>query len=322
MDEQFAQQIFDECPTRFKRAEKNKFLLLLRGKFHEMGYASNEIKTLKQGKSRNFVVGRPDAKYVFTAHYDTPGRTGFLLFSAPVIGQTGGNLLFMLLATLLFFGAGVGGEKLMNYVGDIYTEGPAGLILPALAFIFPAIIWLAVLVIPIFVKNKHNRNDNTSGVLGLVALAELISKDKVMKENSCFVFFDNEEWGLLGSAQYSAWLKNSGCDISRATVINLDCIGVGDRLAVVSTSRRNKLAKYLKNAFIEKGEKVSKKKSIVIYMSDHASLRGAVLLMRVKRSLLGPVYIPNIHTRRDKTCDLQLIDKLAADIYDITGSIE
>lgn len=322
MDEQFAQKLFDECPVRFKRAEKNKFLLLVRGKFHELGYESNQIRTLKQGSSRNFVVGKPDAKYVFTAHYDTPGRTGFLLFSAPLFGQTGGNLVYIVLMVLLFLLAEMGGIKLMDYISDIYTQGPASIILPLLACIFPILIGLAVLFIPIFVKNKNNRNDNTSGVLGVLALAEIIAKDKVMKENSCFVLFDNEEWGLIGSAKYSAWLKNNGCDISRATVINLDCVGVGDRLAVVSTSRRNKLAKYLKNALTEKGEKVSRKTSIMIYMSDHASLRGAVMIARVRRAVFGPLYIPNIHTRKDKECDLQAVEKLAADLYDITSSIE
>lgn len=325
MDEQFAQRVFDECPTRFRRNEKNKLLLLLRERFGELGYDSTQIRTLKHrglGHSHNFVVGRPDARYVFTAHYDTPGKTGFLLFSAPFLGQTGGNILFLLLSFVLFLGAAFGGIKLVDLARKYFLDESAPFILSVLIYIAPILLLLIIFLSTMFIRNKTNRNDNTSGVLGLIALAEIISKDKVMRENSCFVFFDNEEWGLLGSASYSSWLKANGYDISRAVVVNLDCIGEGDRIAVVSTGGRNKLAKYLKLAFAEKGIKIIKKRSIMIYMSDHASLSGAVMISKVRRSTLGPVYIPHIHTSKDVNCDIDGINTLAAQLYDMVSSIE
>lgn len=320
MDKDFAQRVFEECPTRFNRSEKNKLLLLLREKFRELGYDGSSIKTLKHkgvGKSHNFVVGRPDAPYIFTAHYDTPGKTGFLLFSSKVFGQTGANIVYMLLMILLFGGLSFGMSRLSDFLIEKFDNLLFAFIPPLTALLVCLFIF-----IPMFVKNKNNRNDNTSGVLGLIAIAEIISQDPELRDKCCFVFFDNEEWGLLGSAKYSAWLKNGGYDAARSLIINLDCIGIGDKLVAASVNHRNKASKFLKQEFALRDTKLIRKQSMMIYMSDHASFKGAVMLSRMKRSTFGPLYIPNIHTRRDTECDLNLVGTLGEQLADIVACAE
>ncbi len=324
MDKEFAQRVFDECPVRFKRRDKNKLLLLLRERFRDLGYDGSQIKTLKHkgiGKSHNFIVGRPDAPYIFTAHYDTPGKTGFLLFASRLFGQTGANIVYMLLMAAFFFGMGFGAKKLTDWI-FANSVSPFFFFLPVLTYAVMMGIVILLVFVPMFVQNKNNRNDNTSGVLGLIAIAEVISMDPELRDKCCFIFFDNEEWGLLGSAKYSAWLKANGYDVNRSLLINLDCVGVGDKLVAVSTNYRNKASKFLKQEFALRDEKVIRKKSLMIYMSDHASFKGGIMLTRMKRSLFGPLYIPNIHTRRDKDCDLDAVGTLGEKLADIVACAE
>ena len=49
--------------------------------------------------------------------------------------------------------------------------------------------------------NKHTANDNTSGVITLLELMNRLSPEQ--KERTAFVFFDNEENGMLGSAFFA-----------------------------------------------------------------------------------------------------------------------
>ncbi len=58
---------------------------------------------------------------------------------------------------------------------------------------------LVLSFIPMFIPNPHNREDNTSGVIGLLALADRIKEQSALKAKVQFAFLDNEEWGLLGS---------------------------------------------------------------------------------------------------------------------------
>ncbi len=324
MDKEFAERVFTECPKRFKRSDKNKLLLMLREKFRDLGYDGSQIRTLKHkgiGKSHNFVVGRPDAPYIFTAHYDTPGKTGFLLFASRFVGQTGANIVYLLLMAAVFAGGGFGAKKITDYFIDRFAS-PSMNFLPLLVYLIEILVVVLLVFLPMFVPNKTNRNDNTSGVLGLIAIAEIVSQNPELRDKCCFVFFDNEEWGLLGSANYSSWLKKGGYDVQRSLLINLDCIGVGDKLVAAATNSRSKGTKFLKQEFALRDVKLIRKRSLMIYMSDHASFKGGVMLARMKRSTFGPLYIPNIHTRRDKECDLDMVSTLGEQLADIIACAE
>ncbi len=302
--QQTANEIFEKHPTRFKKKEKLALRNTLRQKFNEIGYSDSEITEVK-ASGTNLVVGNPNAEYIFTAHYDTPGKTGWLLGTSKWLGQTGANI-FMIFAILVFipflneiiFSLA---ENLDPFLGFWLVEGILLLV-------------LLVMLVSMLIKNKNNRNDNTSGVLSLLALAEKVAADDELRGKCCFVFFDNEEWGLLGSAGFANHCKKNRINLKQSKVINLDCVGYGDVLTFVST-KNTPIGKSVTAAFKEAGQNPVYKKSLMIFMSDHANFKNSVMVSYTKRSLIGLLYIPLIHTSKDTECDIDKINKLTDDFY-------
>jgi Predicted aminopeptidases len=301
---QTAQEIFESHPTRFTKKEKAALRSTLREKFIRLGYSEEEITEI-DASGTNLLVGNPRAEYMFTAHYDTPGRTGWMLKTASLWGQTGANI-FLILVMLLLGGA-----------------------VPfACAYLFPevtpdSIVWigegallilLGVMLLCMIVKNKNNRNDNTSGVLSLLAMAEKVAADEDMRKKCCFVFFDNEEWGLLGSGGFAKHCRKQGIDLSKTKVVNFDCVGYGDILTFAST-KKTEIIGSLAAAFEEKGQKPVKKRSAMIFLSDHANFKNSVMVCYTKKSLMGLLYLPLIHTGKDTVCDIDQINRLTDDVF-------
>lgn len=307
--ETMAQEIFTRFPTRFRRTEKEELFAYLREQLLAMGYSEKEI-TERRGTNgidcRNLVVGKVDAPNVYTAHYDTPGRTGFLLGTSHIFGQTGANIFFTLAFMVIIFAAMAGVGFLTDYLEPVLKENTW-----MLTFAMPlvGIIAMLMLIVPMLVKNKNNRNDNTSGVLSLLGIAQRIVNDEQLRADTCLIFFDNEEWGLLGSGLHASQLKSAKVDVTKQRIINIDCVGVGDKLIIASTSRKNATADSLVKDLEDK-EDVVRKTSSLIFMSDHACFKGAVMLSYSCRSKLGPLYLPRIHTSRDIECDLNKISNL------------
>ena len=80
--------------------------------------------------------------------------------------------------------------------------------------------------------NRHTANDNTSGVITLLEIA--LSLPEELRSDVCFVWFDNEERGLLGSAAFAGKHKETK---KGALVLNFDCVGDGDSLQFFPTKR-------------------------------------------------------------------------------------
>ncbi|MBE6753601.1 MAG: M28 family peptidase [Ruminococcaceae bacterium] len=304
-----AQKIFEQYPVRFRKKEKEALLEELSGQFAALGYEQSEIKVMTHDgamTSRNLVVGDPSARYVITAHYDTPGRNGFLLSSAPLIGQTGANIVMLLMFLPLCILEGVVAYSvragLISALTGIWLN-------PALVLLF-----VAAMIIPMVVRNKTNRNDNTSGVIGVLECAARIAGNPALRSQCCFILFDNEEWGLVGSSSHAEWCKKNKINMKDSLVINLDCIGVGDTLVAARTGKRGEKLKGLLDAMSKDGVKIVEKRSIMVYMSDHANFPNSAMFAYMKHSSLGPLYIPNIHSSKDKECDLALVSGLAQSV--------
>ena len=90
--------------------------------------------------------------------------------------------------------------------------------LPALIY-FLTLYLLGFLSIP----NKKNYNDNTSGVLVLLYLMSILRNEK-----AAYVFFDNEEKGLIGSFSFLSFLNKKNLKPRRKKFIVLDCVGRGE----------------------------------------------------------------------------------------------
>ena len=95
-----------------------------------------------------------------------------------------------------------------------------------------------------------------------------------MRKKCCFVFFDNEEWGLLGSGGFANHCKKNGIDLSGTKVINFDCVGNGDVLTFAST-QKTAIIDAIAKAFEENGQKPVKKRSAMIFLSDHANFKNS-----------------------------------------------
>ena len=172
-------------------------------------------------------------------------------------------------------------------------------------------ILFALIALGLFIKNRHNHNDNTSGVLGVFSIAAQAG----IKDKCAFVLFDNEEWGLLGSLAFANWRRKNFLGNKECDVINLDCIGNAGALLIAVKNRHDgwhKMADFLRG----EGFETVKKHSVMIYLSDHANFKRGVMLSFVKKSLIGKfLYMPRIHTSKDNVCDLENIKNLGAAVY-------
>lgn len=308
--QQTANEIFANHPTRFRSKEKEALRETLKSKFKAMGYSDSEINEI-DASGKNLVIGDPRAEYIFTAHYDTPGKTGWMLSTSKLFGMTGANIFFIIvcLAIAYFLPMLVG-----FYDGYFSDQGNAPLIeLIGLECIL--LLLVAVLIISMTAKNKNNRNDNTSGVLSLLALAEKVSADTELRGKCCFVFFDNEEWGLLGSAGFAKYCRKSGININSSKIINFDCVGYGDVLTFVA-KKSTPIAKSVTAAFAGAGMNPVFKKSKMIFLSDHANFKNSVMISYTKRSLIKLLYLPQIHTSKDTECDIDQINRLTDNFYE------
>lgn len=287
-------KIFADFPARFSKKEKTVFLEYAKQEFEAMGYETMEQRSLLGG--RNLVAGPPDANILITAHYDTPGNNAWL-------SMPGSEKLGMAWAMILGFVI-----IIAIWAGAFAILPPGGPRL-GLAFLILFVFWI---------KNKNNHNDNTSGVLGVFAAAELASQE-VEGTRLGFVLFDNEEKGLLGSSAFAKWRKKKYPN-AEEKVINLDCIGLGEELLVVA-EKKHELWSKLADTMQAEGFDIQAKKSNILYMlSDHYGFREGVTLLFCRRaSLTGGMYLPNIHSRKDTVCDLEKVHELSRAIVKFIG---
>jgi len=298
----YAKSIFSNYETRMWKKEKAVFLDHSQSAFKQLGY--DEMTILEQRnlfgvKSRNLLVGSADADILITAHYDTPGHTGLMMLFSPILGSALGSMLFLVLILLPdHISAIPNWVSLVTFVISLY------------------------ITITFFIKNKHNHNDNTSGVIGVYAMAELIANDQELRRRCAFVLFDHEEIlpGLLGSRAFAKWRKMTYPDKEDGVVINLDCIGVGNILTVM-TKKNHPGWHQIADFMAQSGYDTRKVKGSLFGTSDHAVFKNGVSLLFQKRSLLGPLYIPNVHTRRDKVCNLDEIGRLTETVCNYVKTI-
>ncbi|MBQ8555884.1 MAG: M28 family peptidase [Clostridia bacterium] len=208
------EQLNEKFPIRRTKEQKAAFREWVKVNIEKRGY-SVKIEKNDKDKHYNIVVGNPDkAEITFTAHYDTPGCIGipnlliprnwgvYFLYQALVVG----GMLAIALGVGLVLGAVTQSQQVMllGYFG----------------------VYLALLMSMLYgPANKHNVNDNTSGV---AALLELMSRIPAQQRGKvAFILFDNEEKGCRGSKAYAKdhlEMQHTGF------VVNLDCVGVGEHI--------------------------------------------------------------------------------------------
>ncbi|MGN1409183.1 MAG: M28 family metallopeptidase [Eubacteriales bacterium] len=298
-----------DCEIRKNRRQKNEFISMLQAHFGERMRVEESGKIIK---SRNIVIGDPDsAEIIFTAHYDTCARLPFPNFITPL--NLPFYIVYQLLITVLMFippfllsvtAAALSSSVLLTEIALILT--------------LAAEVWL-ILAGP---ANPHTANDNTSGIVTVLTLADGLFADAGGNSDKyAFVLFDNEEVGLFGSAGFAQ--KHPGVRKS-GFVVNLDCVSDGDSILFLTKEGRSvtgrKSADYIEENAQEilaeygKTPVITKK---ALYPSDQMAFKNSIAVAALKKSRFGVLYMNRIHTPRDTVFDERNTDALVKLFSDI-----
>ena len=292
--------ILQQFPIRKTKAQKSRFREAIQVYAAELGYPCN----IEQGGRgcRNIIIGYPEsAKYLITAHYDTPASIGLPNIITPK------NLLFYLLWQIFIVG--------LLFVFVFAVEIPVWYFTQnkMLAFYIGYFVYMAVLFLLLMgPANKNNANDNTSGVVTLLETARTLPKK--LRERVCFVLFDLEERGLVGSASYRKTHKQV---TENQLVLNLDCVGDGDEIVLFPTKKLKKDENAISTLEKISGQWGSKsisvhKNGFSVYPSDQRNFPKGVGIAAFRRSKLLGLYCNRIHTKRDTVLELTNVNILRA----------
>ena len=288
---ELSRAILETYQIRKSAKQKAAFREFLCAHLREMGY---DVKI--EGKSsKNIVVGDPaQAKVIYTAHYDTCPVLPFPNFITP--RSILWYLLYQLLICVPMFVFALGAE-----VGTMLLwEWMTGEVCPPVVAI--AVMYAVVLFFLWWIyagpANRHTVNDNTSGVLTLIEIAQQLPEE--LRGKVCLVFFDNEEKGLLGSA---AFAKKHKAVRKNTLVVNFDCVSDGDSIQLFPAKGLKKgteTLSVLEAAFLPAGEKtVEVVRSFGFYPSDQAKFKQGVGVCALKKSRIFGWYMDRIHTKKD-----------------------
>ena len=267
---------------------------------------------------RNVIFGDPEkAKYLVTAHYDTCAKRLLPNFITPcnvpvyLIYQFG--LLLMIavgaIALSVVESAALAGIAVLlgNHLGDGWILF-VGLVAPGL-YGFSVLLLLLLLIIG--PANKNNANDNTSGVVTLLEIARTLPENQRYKV--CFVLFDLEEAGLIGSASYRKKHKEV---TDNQLVLNLDCVGDGDHLMMfpgkqLRKNRKKLTSLYRACGYFGKKSLLVHEKGISVYPSaqKHFPYGVGICALRKQKKIL---YMSRIHTQKDTVLDITNVNILRA----------
>ena len=290
--------VLRDFPIRKTKKQKQVFQDAIQSYLSVIGYDV----TIEKGKygAQNIIFGDPDsAAYLVTAHYDTPAALpipnlitpcSFLPFLGYQIVLTVLIFLIALIPGLIFVSLGMRAEAASRiWLLSLY-------VILALMLVGPG--------------NKNNANDNTSGVVTLLEIYERLTEQQ--RAQAAFVFFDNEEIGLLGSSQFK---KKHEKEMENKLLINFDCVADGDHfLLAITKDGEKRYGDLIKEVFCttEDKEFTFGKADRIFYPSDHIGFPNAVAVAAFHKKKFIGHYIGRIHTGRDTVFDERNIELLTA----------
>lgn len=279
-----SERILTDWQVRKTKKQKNDFI-----EFMQTQLPGLQVEQGGFGGNRNLVLGDvKSAKVLLTAHYDTCARLPFPNFITPK------NILVYI------------GYSLLICIPFFLLIGVLNILLGVITLNFWVSYWgsfLLAMVLMFYVfmggkPNPHTANDNTSGVITLCELIDGMTEEE--KSQVAFVFFDNEENGLLGSAYFRKLHKKDGID--QKLLINFDCVSDGDHMLFVQSKAAMKAhGEAFEAAFPSTAEKTvyMEKSSNTMYPSDQANFPMGVGVAALKKKKFVGLYMDRIHTPKD-----------------------
>ncbi len=290
-------------PVRNSREQKAAFraYALSEAKAYGIGYAAEE----DCGGHTNLIFGDPGkARIIFTAHYDTPRRmllpnfmlvtNGFLYWAY--------NIGLALIMALIGLAAAFEVKELFGEDLDKWQ------IRALMLLVFYAVYFILLRIMIKGPVNRHNLNDNTSGVAAVMTMMrESGDNNKV-----AYILFDDEEKGKKGSKAYAKDHPGTAHD---ALILNMDCVGNGDAFLFCPSDEAVKDPLYLALR-----DELTRDKGLNARFyaphkaqtnSDHKSfVKGVGICACFYKRFIG-YYVGRIHTERDTQADPRRIAALA-----------
>ena len=289
-----SQKILQRYQIRKSKKQKNAFIELIKDVMPAVQVQQSPIV-----KSRNLILGDiSSAKAVLTAHYDTCARMPIPNFITPMnpLLSLGYSLLILIPVFTLIL--------MMNFLLSLLDTDFWLHYFLSLAAYFT--FFFLLLAGP---ANRHTANDNTSGVITLLEIYQSMDEDE--RKKVVFVFFDNEELGLLGSSYFNSKFKKKMKD---KLLINFDCVSDGDYFLIAASKKARKAhEEAITAAFTDQEEKkvLHRKLEKVHYPSDQAGFPVSIAVAALKHKKRLGYYMDKIHTKQDTVFQEENIRYLA-----------
>ena len=297
--------VLAQFPVRKSKKQKQAFREAVMEYLRSLGYCVR----IEQGQmgANNIVVGDPQqAKYLVTAHYDTPARMFLPNFITPC------NFLVYLLYQFLVVGVFLLVAFVLSFAAMLLTQNEG------IALIAAYVGYFGLLFLMMFgPANPNNANDNTSGVVTLLEICKTMPESH--RNRVCFVLFDLEEAGLVGSASYR---KSHKTATENQIVLNLDCVGDGDELMMFPNKavKKDEAAMAALSAICGNfGTKSINlhRKGFCVCPSDHRHFPKGIGIMAFRRMKGIGLYCDKIHTNRDTVLEQTNVNILRAAIVSL-----
>lgn len=297
--------VLSAYPVRKSKKQKKAFREDVTSYLKTIGYDPFEEKG-SMG-SRNLIFGNPEeAEYLVTAHYDTPARLPFPNLITPCNAVT--FILYQMLVVVLYIVASIAvGVACGLLTNSPETAGAGSLI----------VYWILLIMMLAGPANPRNANDNTSGVVSVLEIAK--SMPEASRGKVCFVLFDLEEAGLIGSAAYRKAHKKAS---ENQIVLNMDCVGDGNELMFFPTKKlrrdENRMNQLRSVCGVWGGKSIGiREKGFAYYPSDQKNFPYGVGIAAFRRSKWAGLYCSRIHTHKDTILEETNVNILRAAIVSL-----
>lgn len=291
----YYQTLAEKFPVRKTAGQKAAFRAWAVQEAAKCGYKAQVESSGRLYKHNNVIIGNPDrAAIVYSAHYDIPAR--HLLPSLTIPRNIPVFYAWQLLIVLLLVAA----TLVITMLGGLVVKQPGAVLW---IFVFS---YLALLLLSSWgPANKNNANNNTSGLATVMETMAAIPAEQ--RNKVAFILFDDSEKGKQGAGCYAKEHVQVQC---MKTVVNLDCVGVGQDFLVLSKKLARMRPEYARLCTaLGRTEEGNPRQVFVLekglnaYTADYDCFQCGVAIMACKRTSGVGWYIPNLNTARDTQCD-------------------